>query len=286
MNAKLGPPNRELVEDETSERVVPVARFENGEARWDEDRVAHEEPLEIRLNGVPIVVAMRTPGHDAELALGFLLTERVIARASDVTSIRHSTQVSREDAEGNVIQLVLAEGVQAPLERLRRNTYAASSCGLCGKATIEAALAELEPVRSELVTTRAALCSMATSLGRAQPAFALTGGLHAAALFTPEAELRVAREDVGRHNAVDKVLGRAALEALDMTAHVLFVSGRVSLEIVQKAAACGVPVVAAVSAPTSLAVRYAEALGLTLVGFVRGERLNVYTHLGRVSAVH
>jgi FdhD protein len=281
VNAELEP-SQPVEDDDPARRPVSVVRFQSGAARPAEDFVAHEEPLEIRLNGVGIAVVMRTPGHDEELALGFLLTERVIRSASEVLALRHCTTVSEPEAEGNVLQIVLADDVAVPLERLRRNTYASSSCGLCGKATIAAALLELAPVKSELRTDFASLCAMPVALRAAQPAFELTGGLHAAALFTANGELVLAREDVGRHNAVDKVLGAAARLGIAASQHVLFVSGRVSLEIVQKAAAIAVPVVAAVSAPTSLAVRYAEALGVTLVGFVRGQRLNVYAHPARL----
>ena len=270
--------------DSPAERRVLVERWQDGIAERTDDRVAHEEPLEIQLGGVGVAVVMRTPGDDSELALGFLLTERVITSPGDVVSMRHSTAVTEPEAEGNVLNVVLAAHVRVPLERLRRNTYASSSCGLCGKATIRAALLELSPVASELVTTPSALAAMAQALTRAQPAFELTGGLHAAALFTPGAELVLAREDVGRHNAVDKVLGAATSRGVSTRELVLFVSGRISLELVQKAAACGVPVLAAISAPTSLAVRYAESLGITLVGFVRGERLNVYSHARRVAS--
>jgi FdhD protein len=271
-------------DDATAERRVAIERWDGGVPSSAEDRVAHEEPLELQLGGVGIAVVMRTPGHDEELCLGFLLTERVIESAADVLSLRHLTTVSEPEAEGNVLNVVLADHVRAPLERLRRNTYASSSCGLCGKATIRAALLELSKVSSEVTVNAAALGAMAAALTLAQPGFELTGGLHAAALFTTAGALVVAREDVGRHNAVDKVLGAAAQRGMATTELVLFVSGRLSLELVQKAAARGVPVLAAISAPTSLAVRYAEALGITLAGFVRGDRLNVYSHARRVVA--
>jgi FdhD protein len=272
----------EADDDEAAERRVPVERW-NGDARTlDEDRVAHEEPLEIQIEGVGIAVLMRTPGHDEELVLGYLLSERAVQDATEVVSIRHSTTAREPEAEGNTIQVVLGPGVERSLERFRRTGYASASCGVCGKATIDAALLKLSPVISALRVEIAAIRAMPAALRTAQPAFDTTGGLHAAGLFTPQGDLVLAREDVGRHNAVDKVLGAAARQRLATGEHVLFVSGRTSLEIVQKAAACGVPVVAAVSAPTSLAVRYAASLGVTLVGFVRGERLNVYAHAERI----
>lgn len=272
----------ELDDQEEAERRVPVERW-NGAARTlDDDRVAHEEPLEIQIEGVGIAVLMRTPGHDEELVLGYLLSERAVQDASEVVSIRHSSTAREPEAEGNTIQVLLGPGVERSLERFRRTGYASASCGVCGKATIDAALLRLSPVTSGLRVGIGAIRAMPAALRGAQPAFATTGGLHAAGLFTQKGELVLAREDVGRHNAVDKVLGAAARGRLATGEHVLFVSGRTSLEIVQKAAACGVPVVAAVSAPTSLAVRYAASLGVTLVGFVRGERLNVYAHAERI----
>jgi FdhD protein len=247
-----------------------------------EDRVAHEEPLEIQVQGVSVAVVMRTPGHDEDLALGFLVTERVVRTMRDVVSIRHCTTASDPESEGNVIRVVLAPEVDLPIERLRRNMYASSSCGLCGKATIEAALSHGPPVQSELTVPPEILYALPERLRAAQSAFEETGGLHAAALFDTRGQLREVREDVGRHNAADKVVG-AALRAGDRAAELgLFVSGRVSFEIVQKAAAFGAPLVAGISAPTSLAVRFGEALGVTVVGFVRGRSLNVYACAKRV----
>ncbi|HLV65000.1 MAG TPA: formate dehydrogenase accessory sulfurtransferase FdhD [Polyangiaceae bacterium] len=268
--------------DGARELTVSVRRYAGATIETALDQVAHEAPLEIQIGGTGIAVVMRTPGHDEELALGFLLSERVIRSPADVVSIHHCTTVPEPEAEGNVIRVVLAEGVAPPLERLRRNTYASSSCGICGKATIAAALEAGGVVCSDRVTRPAALFAMAERLRTAQPGFDLTGGLHAAGLFTVAGELRFAREDVGRHNAVDKVLGAAARAGIPLADHVLFVSGRIGFEIVQKAAACGVPLVAGISAPTSLAVRFGDALGVTVVGFVRGERLNVYSHPDRV----
>jgi FdhD protein len=269
-------------DDEAAERRVAVERWNDGVRTLDQDRVAHEEPLEIQIEGVGIAVLMRTPGHDEELVLGYLLSERAVQDATEVVSIRHSTTAREPEAEGNTIQVLLGPGVERSLERFRRTGYASASCGVCGKATIDAALLKLTPVVSALRVGIGVIRSMPGALRGAQPAFDTTGGLHAAGLFTPQGELVLAREDVGRHNAVDKVLGAAARQRLASGDHVLFVSGRTSLEIVQKAAACGVPVVAAVSAPTSLAVRYATSLGVTLVGFVRGARLNVYSHAERL----
>ncbi len=264
-----------------SEEVL-VAAYAGGAPSSRADKVAHEEPLEIQVQGVSCVVVMRTPGHDEELALGFLTTERVIASAADVVSVRHCTAAEDPDAEGNVLRVVLREGVELPLERLRRNTYASSSCGLCGKATIEAALAHGQPVRGGLSVRPEAVYALPERLRAAQGAFAETGGLHAAGLFDAGSELDVVREDVGRHNAVDKVIGASLRAGVAGGARGLFVSGRVSFEIVQKAAAFGLPIVAGISAPTSLAVKFGQALGVTVIGFVRGATMNVYSHPERV----
>ena len=260
-----------------------VVRFTAGAGHDDADVVAHEEPLEIQLGATPLAVVMRTPGHDAELALGFLWTERVISHPDQVVSVRHCGQSPDPEAAENVIRAVLAESVEVDWESLRRNLYASSSCGICGKATIENALATAPPLNDASVFQAGWLSALPGRLEAAQEGFARTGGLHAAALFGPDGELRVTREDVGRHNAVDKVLG-ASLRAGQATlaGHTLLVSGRISFEIVQKAVAARVPLVAGVSAPTSLAVDLAREARVTLLGFLRGERFNVYGETSRV----
>lgn len=265
---------------QSEERLV--AAWVDGAGSSRQDRVAHEEPLEIQVQGVSCAVVMRTPGHDEELALGFLVTERVVASLDDVLSIRHCTTAEDPEAEGNVIRVVLRDEVELPLERIRRNTYASSSCGICGKATIEAALSHGPPLSGGLSVSPEVIYLLPDRLRAEQGTFAETGGLHAAALFDDGATLSFVREDVGRHNAVDKVVGAAITAGVSPPARGLFVSGRVSFEIVQKAAAFGIPIVAGISAPTSLAVRYGEALGVTVVGFVRGRSLNVYSHPERV----
>jgi FdhD protein len=247
------------------------------------DAIAREEPLEIQLDGAPLAVVMRTPGHDADLALGFLVTERVIARRDDVLSVRHCREVRTPEATDNVIRVVLAEGVAIDWEALRRNLYASSSCGVCGKATIENALACAPPLADGARFARAVLAALPERLALAQPGFARTGGLHAAGLFDASGALIVVREDVGRHNAVDKVVGACLREKRSLASHGLLVSGRISFEIVQKALAARVPLVAGVSAPTSLAVELAQRAGLTLIGFLRGESFNVYSYPERVS---
>ncbi len=245
--------------------------------------MAEEEPLEIQIGGASVAVVMRTPGHDEELALGFLATERVVTGPDDVLSIRHCTTVSEPEAEDNIVRVVLAEHVAPPLERLRRNTYASSSCGICGKATIAAALTEQTAVNdSGLRVDPATLYRLPPAMRAGQAGFAQTGGVHAAGLFDALGALVLLREDVGRHNAVDKVIGARLFARAPLAGHVLLVSGRVSFEIVQKAAAAGIEIVAGISAPTSLAVRYGEELGVTLIGFLRGETMNVYTRPHRV----
>lgn len=264
-------------------RPARVTRFEGDAASPREDRVAHEEPLEIQLGATSLAVVMRTPGHDEELALGFLVTERVVASPEQVLAARHCSVVSDPEAEDNVIRVTLCEGVTVDLERLRRNLYASSSCGICGKATIESALATAPPLDDAARVTTETLYALPDRLRAAQAVFDETGGLHAAGLFDARGELLAAREDVGRHNAVDKVVGWAARQGrLPLSGHVLLVSGRISYEIVQKALAARVPIVAAVSAPSSLAVRLAAESGMTLVGFLRGRGLNLYGNPDRV----
>jgi FdhD protein len=264
-------------------RPVGVARFEGSRCQARLDAVAAEEPLEIRLGDVSLAVVMRTPGADEELALGFLATERVVADPRQVLSVRHCTRVREAEAEDNVIRVVLAPGVAVDLESLRRNLYASSSCGICGKATIESALSAAPALVDPSRFAPEFFHPLPERLASLQPAFARTGGVHAAGLFSPRGELRAVREDVGRHNAVDKVVGWALRQGLlPLAGHVLLVSGRISYEVVQKALCAGVPVVAAVSAPTSLAVDLAERAGITLVGFLRGRNLNVYAHRERI----
>lgn len=245
------------------------------------DQVAHEEPLELQLDGASFAVVMRTPGHDEELGTGFLFTEGVIRSLSELESMQHCTVVPVPEAEDNVLQVRLKTPIDQA--RFRRNLFASSSCGVCGKATLENALRTEGPLQSSLRVSRARITSLPAQLRAAQPAFSTTGGLHAAALFTKDAEVLVVREDVGRHNAVDKVVGYALRAGLSFEDTVLMVSGRLSFELVQKAVAARIPVLAGISAPTSLAVRMAEALGVTLVGFVREGSMNVYSHAARIT---
>lgn len=251
------------------------------------DTLVAEEPLEIRVAGRPLTVTMRTPGHDVDLAAGFCLTEGVVGTIEDVTTIRYCAGATADGVNTyNVLEVDLAPGVPAPDASLERNFYTTSSCGVCGKASLEAVRTKSRfGVRADPMTVpAAALTAMPAELRRAQRVFARTGGLHAAGLFRPGGELVVLREDVGRHNAVDKVIGHALREGLvPLQGTVLLVSGRASFELAQKALMAGIPVLAAVSAPSSLAVELAEEAGLTLVGFLRGDSMNIYTGAERVA---
>jgi FdhD protein len=234
--------------------------------------VAVEEPLEIRINGTPVAVTMRTPGHDEELALGFCLSE----------GLRPTAASPPADLAVNTVE------VEAPVfepERLQRSFYTSSSCGVCGKGALEAVEVEAPRVEARLEVAAGLLADLPERLRAAQPAFAATGGLHATGLFDPDGQLLCLREDVGRHNAMDKVVGWAFGDGrLPLAREILCVSGRLSFELVQKAAVAGCPILVAVGAPSSLAVELAADRGLTLCGFARGERLNVYTETWRVLA--
>ncbi len=265
--------------------AVDVVRVEVGAARAEgRDDVAVEEPLELQVQGASIAVVMRTPGHDLELALGFLVTEGVVLRRDDVRSIRHCTTAPTVDALDNVVQVALRDGVVVDLERLRRNLYATSSCGVCGKASLDNVLVRCAPLPKDagLRVGAAVLAATPDRLRAAQATFATTGGLHAAALFDADGTPQVVREDVGRHNAVDKVVGWMIEHERDPSTTLLLVSGRTSFEVVQKAAVAGIPIVAGISAPTSLAVSLAVETGLTLVGFLRGPTMNIYSGAARV----
>ncbi|MGY1635133.1 formate dehydrogenase accessory sulfurtransferase FdhD [Geodermatophilus sp. SYSU D00742] len=265
---------------------TPVLRIRGSAHTTRPDTVAAEEPLEIRLSGTPLAVTMRTPGHDFDLVHGFLLTEGVIGSSDDVLGLRYCDSV---DADGrntyNVVDVDLAPGVEPPDTALDRNFYTSSSCGVCGKASIDAIRTR---TRHDVAAdaTRLALGTLLVlpdRLRAAQQVFDKTGGLHAAGLFTAAGELVALREDVGRHNAVDKVVGDAVREGrLPLAGHVLMVSGRASFELTQKAAMAGIPFLAAVSAPSSLAVELAADVGITLVGFLRGDGCNVYTRPDRL----
>jgi FdhD protein len=271
-------------DEDDAVRSFRALHLDEAGATEREEGVAHEEPLEIQVNGASLAVLMRTPGHDADLVRGFLLTERVVQHVDDIESIRHCTAVPHLDAEDNVMQVRLPSHVPFDLERFRRHMFASSSCGVCGKATLDNACAVAAPLVDEVKVSARVLASLPAQLRAAQDAFSRSGGLHAAGLFTATGDVVVVREDVGRHNAVDKVVGHAAACAVDTKSCVLLVSGRVSFELVQKAAAARIPLVAGISAPTSLAVRMARALHITLVGFLRGASMNVYAAEERLTS--
>ena len=258
----------------------PILRYKVGAGpQHATDELSIEEPLEIRVKNRAVSVTMRTPDHDEELAAGFLLTEGMIHDRGDVVRIEPCAHARA----GNVVNVVLSDSAKVDFEKLTRHVFASSSCGLCGKATIEAVRTTFPPVESDVRVDAATLVRLPEVMRAAQPAFDQTGGVHAAALFDVAGKLIVLREDVGRHNAVDKVLGFALLNGLlPLDRHVLLVSGRSSFEIMQKALAGRVPVVAAVSAPSSLAVEFARASGQTLVGFLRAGRMNVYSYPERI----
>lgn len=252
-------------------RTITMTRHMPGNHVEACDEVALEEPLEIRLDGHPVAVLMRTPGHDEDLATGFLLTEGIISSRSQLRKIE-----TRPDE--NRVLVFLQEGEIVDLGRLTRHLFSGSSCGLCGKATLEAIFTDMPPLPPD--TQRVpdeVLLAAPEKLRAAQDTFRSTGGLHAAGVFTAEGELLVVREDIGRHNAVDKVIGHAAREGISLVDSLLLVSGRVSFEVMQKALAARIPVVAAISAPSSLAVEFAKGSGQTLVGFLRPPGFNRYT---------
>ncbi len=267
-------------------KAVDIVRVRSGRRDGATDRAATEEPLEVRVNGRAFAVIMRTPGADRELAAGFLLAERVLTSSDDLGAIAHCTDGSNAPAE-NVVNVTLTASAP-PIDRLlaaQRQVTMNSACGLCGRQTIESLRVELPAIEAAWTMARAALTAMPGALRAAQTVFDETGGLHAAGLFSRDGALIECAEDVGRHNAVDKVVGRMLLrEALPLADRVLFVSGRTSYEIVQKALVAGVPVVASVSAPSSLAIDLAADAGITLVGFVRGDAFNIYTHAARIDA--
>ncbi|GGQ33048.1 formate dehydrogenase accessory sulfurtransferase FdhD [Streptomyces mutabilis] len=265
-----------------------VLRIRDGGTSTRPDTLVAEEPLEIRLNGEPLAITMRTPGDDFALATGFLVSEGVLGSAEDVANIAYCAGAVDGDGANtyNIVDVRLAQGVPVPEVSLERNVYTTSSCGLCGKASLDAVrttarwpVSDLPPVR----VTSGLLATLPDRLRAAQRVFERTGGLHAAGLFAPGGRLLDVREDVGRHNAVDKIVGRALRSGdLPLSQSILLVSGRASFELAQKAVMAGIPLLAAVSAPSSLAVDLAGETGLTLVGFLRGASMNVYTGEQRI----
>jgi FdhD protein len=272
-------------------QITQVREWQSGTATTKTDYLAAEEPLEIRIGDTPVSVTMRTPGHDRELAAGFLFTEGLLTSREDLTSLEmvDAGDVSADDAPSatnNAVVATLAANASPDLERLRRHFFASSSCGVCGKATIEAVRSRtLKPPNAAFRLRADVLTRLPETLRESQSVFDRTGGLHGAALFDSHGTLLVAREDIGRHNAVDKVIGWAFLEGrVPLSDVALLVSGRGGFEIVQKAVAAGIPLVACVSAPSSLAVQLAREMSQTLIGFLRGDRFVVYSGEERITS--
>ena len=264
--------------------LTQVTEWNDGTTTRKDDFLAAEEPLEIRIGENPLSVTMRTPGHDAELAAGFLLTEGLVQRCEQIAGLEAGT--SDDDGKrANVVCAELSPDALPDFDKLRRHFFAASSCGICGKASIDAVRSRLlRTPNSEFRVKPELIVSLPDALRSAQNVFERTGGLHAAALFDSGGKLLIVREDIGRHNAVDKVIGWALLnDRIPLSDSVLLVSGRGGFEIIQKAIVAGIPVVASVSAPSSLAVQLARELRLTLIGFLRGKRFVVYAGENRVA---
>lgn len=264
----------------TRNRDIHQLRFQAGATPVaGPDSVAVEEPLEVRLEGKPLAVIMRTPGHDRELVAGFFLSEGLAATPEDFFEINACPSLTTEGGAGNAMDVILRAPADSVWSRLSRHVFSGSSCGICGKASIESILAHVPTIDSRPLVRADVLTGLPGRMRKEQEVFATTGGIHAAALFDTGGNLLALREDVGRHNAVDKLLGWALLERkLPLRNHLMLVSGRTSFEIVQKALAGGVPVVAAISAPSSLAIELARNSGVVLIGFLRGDTFNVYSH--------
>jgi FdhD protein len=266
-------------------RGCAIVRYDDGAPASAADLVTVEEPLEIRIAGEPVAVTMRTPGHDHELTLGFLFAEGLITSARDVGVVAHCGRPG-DDGYGNAIEVTAAPGTMLEVTRgapQRRGTLTTSSCGVCGRLSIEDLLARCRPVNDDTRFSARVVARLTATLRDGQVAFGETGGLHAAGIATQDGHFLHVREDVGRHNAVDKAVGRLLLEgALPARGHALVVSGRSSFEIVQKSVVAGIPLIVGVSAPSTLAIETAERANVTLIGFSRGETFNVYSHPARI----
>lgn len=258
-----------------------VVAWQADAATVKDDTVTVEEPLEIRLAGLSVAVTMRTVGHDFDLALGFLFTEGIIRSLADVASIAYCMSDDGENA-GNIVNINPERPEIIDPARWQRNFFSTSSCGICGKASIDTIMQECRSIFGGPAIAHDVLYGLSDRLRTGQSVFAATGGIHAAGLFNLHGDLLLLREDVGRHNAVDKVIGAALQQALPVAQSVLVVSSRASFEITQKALMAGIPIVAAVSAPSSLAIDLARSANMTLIGFLRGQRFNVYAGAERV----
>src|SRR5436853_3629810 len=258
-----------------------IRRKQNGELEYDRDELTVEEPLEIRIGDKTVATPMRTRGHDEELAAGFLLSEAIIRNSDAIKEFSRPASARNRD---NIIKVHLATGAKPKLNSAQRFGTISSSCGLCGKESIDAIRQNFPPIKSASARMDiATLLRLPTELRANQSEFARTGGIHAAGIFDFSGKALIVREDIGRHNAVDKAIGRAFLDGkLPLDRHVLLVSGRASFEIVQKAIAAGIPIVASVSAPSSLAMEFAREMNQTLIGFLRPPSFNIYSHVERI----
>lgn len=282
----------EKILSDVRQAAVPtqIKRYESrgedadGDSHEIEDQVAIEAPLEIRVEGKSIAVVMRTPGHDEELVLGFLISEGVLARPEDVFQVSHCPS-QEGGTSGNVIDVLLRQPDAARLKNLTRHVFSSSSCGICGKATLDSVFVNFQKIERPLAVSASTIFRLPAELRAAQETFDTTGGLHASAVFDRSGRLLLLREDVGRHNALDKVSGAAFSDGLlPLNDHILLMSGRISFELMQKSLAAGIPIVAGISAPSSLAVDFARDSGQTLCGFLRNGRMNVYAHSERILA--
>jgi len=262
-------------------KQFPIRRYLKGQVAETSDIVVVEEPLEIRLMGEPFQVLMRLPGLEKELVLGFLFTEGIVHKLSEVITIHFCGTATDPTLPPNVVDVKLTAAALARRGR-RHLEVSYSSCGLCAKEAVREIVSKVPPVQSDLTVTPQTLLSLMERLQEAQTIYRDTGGTHGVALATPDGDFFFHAEDVGRHNAMDKVIGRALFERRDLTAMVALLSGRISFEMALKAIRAGIPILAAVSAPTTMALELAQELNLTLVGFVRGQRLNIYTHPRRI----
>ena len=263
-----------------------ITKYSSGSFEEKTDNVAVEAPLEIRLGFGPehereqksISVTMRTPGNDEELAMGFLFTEGIIDSASDLLSIKHCGDV-KEEEKNNIIRAELKPTIKIDWSKLDRHFYTTSSCGVCGKSSIDAVKSNcLKPITSSVQATTSTILQLAEQLNSSQLVFSLTGGIHASALFNEQGNLLMVREDVGRHNALDKIIGASGLSNnLPLSESILLLSGRISFELVQKSAVAGIPIVAAFGAPSSLAIELAEEMNISLIGFLKKDKFNIYS---------
>lgn len=274
-----------------SVKPVRIVRQINDEATEVDDLVVVEEPLEIRLGYGPendrkqlsLSVTMRTPGKDEELTIGFLFSEGIINSKADVLSVKYCEDLGKHEQRENIMRAELGPSIELDPSVFKRNFYTTSSCGVCGKASIDQVKVHCERIGGNIKINKRLLHQIPSKLQEAQIVFKHTGGLHASAMFDLEGNLLFFREDVGRHNALDKVLGYSVISGTTLSDSLLLLSGRISFELVQKAARAGIPIIAAVGAPSSLAVELADEVGITLVGFLKKDKFNVYTHPNRLS---